>query len=217
MNENAHRIYKPQVTAEAYEEHAFHPIRIESVTEQLRQICYSGHTNILEIGVGKGFLRHCLKLFPQISHTTIYIAEDLHPGYVGSVTNTPFEDSQFDVVVVCGEVLEHLPFSEFLPALKEIRRVARHKVIVSLPDKRRYFGVAICLARLGWLTFEWNPTRRRYARQEFKFDGEHYWEIGCKGTTNKDVVSKIREAGFKIERQYRLEKHDWHCFFILRT
>ena len=28
-------IYKPQVTADAYEMHAFHPLRIESITEQL--------------------------------------------------------------------------------------------------------------------------------------------------------------------------------------
>ncbi len=215
MNRDIQRIYKPQVTAEAYEKHAFHPIRIESITEQLRQICYSGHTNILEIGVGKGFLRQCFALFPQITHTTIDIAEDLSPDYVGSLTNMPFEDSQFDVVV-CGQVLEHLPFTDFLPALKEIRRVARHKVIISLPDKRRHFGFAVCLARFGWFRFEWNPARRRHASQEYKFDGEHYWEIGCKGMLGKDIVKKMREAGFKIERQYRLWKHPWHCFFILR-
>lgn len=214
MNGKTHKIYKPQVTAEAYDKHAFHPLRIESITEQLRQICYSGYTNILEIGVGRGFLKHVFRLFPQISHTTIDIAEDLSPDHVGSVTNMPFEDSQFDVVV-CGQVLEHLPFTEFLPALKEIRRVARHKVILSLPDKRHHFGIAVCLARFGWFGFEWNPARRRIARKEYEFNGEHYWEIGCKRTLRKDIVKKIKEAGFKIEKQYRLPKHAWHCFFIL--
>jgi SAM-dependent methyltransferase len=216
MNERANKVYEPQVTADVYEENAFHPLRIESITEQLRQISCSGHSNILEIGVGKGFLKHCLKLFPQVSHTTIDIAPDLHPDYVGSVTNMPFEDNQFDVVV-CGQVLEHLPFADFLPALKEIRRVARHKAIISLPDKRRHFGLAVCLARLGWFTCEWNLTRWRYGRREHKFDGQHYWEIGCKGTLGKDVVKKVREAGFKVEKQYRLWKHPWHCFFILRA
>lgn len=163
MNRNTQKIYKPQVPAEIYEKNAFHPLRIESITEQLRQISYSGYTNILEIGVGKGFLKHCFQLFPQISHTTIDIAEDLHPDYVGSVTNMPFENKQFDVVV-CAEVLEHLAFTDFLPSLKEIRRVARHKAILSLPDKRRHFGFAICLARFGWFRFEWNPARWRNAR-----------------------------------------------------
>ncbi len=215
MNGNTHKMYKSQVTMDIYVKNAFHPLRIESITEQLRQICYSGYTTILEIGVGKGFLKHCFKLFPQISLKTIDINKDLHPDYIGTVTNMPFEDNQFEVVL-CAQVLEHLPFTDFLTALSEIRRVARHKVIISLPDRRRHFGFAVCVARFGWFKFEWNPARRRYARQQFEFNGEHYWEIGCKGSLGKDVVKNIKEAGFRIEKQYRLWKHSWHCFFILR-
>lgn len=69
------KMYDPQETIERYKKNAFSPLRIESITEQLRQICYSGYTNILEIGIAGGFLRHCFKLFPQISHTTLDIAE----------------------------------------------------------------------------------------------------------------------------------------------
>jgi predicted O-methyltransferase YrrM len=88
------RAHEPQVPADCYKKHAFHPFRIESTTEQLRQICYTGYTNILEIGVGIGFLKHCAcaNLFPQISLTTLDIAEDFYPDYVGSVTNMPFEE-----------------------------------------------------------------------------------------------------------------------------
>ncbi len=206
---------KPQVTADRYEEHAFHPLRIESITEQLRQICYSGYTNILEIGVGIGFLRHCFKLFPQISHTTVDIAEDLHPDYVGSVTDMPFEDKQFELTV-CGQVLEHLPFTEFLPALNEIRRVTRHRVILSLSDVRRRLGFGFCLPRIGWFHSEWSPARWRRARQTLRFEGEHYWEIGYRGTLRRHVVGRIKQAGFVIEKQYRLFRHPWHSFFILR-
>lgn len=216
MHTNKHERYKRQVTADLYEKHGFDPLRIESITEQLRQICYTGYRNILEIGCAGGFLRHCFKLFPQISHVTLDIAEELSPDYVGSVTEMPFEDNQFDLVA-CGEVLEHLPFVDFLSAMKEIRRVARHKAIISLPDRRRHFGLAFCLARFGWFVFEWNPARRCYARKEYEFDGQHYWEIGCKGTMAKDVVRKIKQAGFKIEKQYRLWEHPWHCFFVLRV
>ncbi len=205
---------KKQVASDCYEKHAFHPLRIESITEQLRLICYSGYTDVLEIGVGKGFLGHCLKEFPQISHTTLDIAEDLNPDYIGSVLHMPFEDNRFDIVVCC-QVLEHLPFAELLPSLKEIRRVVRHKAIISLPDKRRHWGIAVCVARFGWFKFEWNPSRWHNARNRLKFNGEHYWEIGCKGTLGNDVVSSIKKAGFKIEKQYRLWNHPWHCFFIL--
>ncbi len=216
MNENRRGINKIQGIKEQYQKHGFDPLRIESITEQLRQICYSGYTNILEIGIVGGFLKHCFKLFPQISHTTIDIAEDLSPDYVGSVTNLPFEDNQFDVVV-CGQVLEHLPFTEFIPALKEIRRIARHKAIISLPDATRHFGIAVCLARFGWFRFEWNPKRRGNARRKVEFICQHYWEIGYKNSLNKDVVRDIKLAGFKIEKQYRLWEHAWHRFFILRV
>jgi SAM-dependent methyltransferase len=206
-----------EVNREIYLACAFDALRIESITEQLRQVCYSGYTNILEIGVGAGFLRHCLKFFPQVSHTTIDIAGDLSPDYVGSVTRMPFKDKQFDLILCC-EVLEHMPFTDFLPALREMRRVARHRVILSLPDRTRHFGVAVCLARLGWVVLEWNPNRRAYATRKLVSEtGHHYWEIGCKKTLARDVTRAIREAGFRIEKQYRLPKHAWHRFFILHA
>jgi len=178
MDRHAKKMYDPQETIERYKKNAFDPLRIESITEQLRQICYSGYTNILEIGIAGGFLRHCFKLFPQISLTSLDIAEDLRPDYVGSVTNMPFEDSQFDVIV-CGEVLEHLPFTDFLQAMKEIRKVARHKVIISLQDKRYHFGFAVLLGSAGlssngiqreggkresWLSLTANITGRSAAK-----------------------------------------------------
>jgi SAM-dependent methyltransferase len=206
--------HNPAERADYYGEHAWHPLRVESITEQLREICYSGYRDVLEIGVGNGFLTHCLRFFPEIHHTTLDIDASLHPDRVGSVTNMPFADQQFDVVLCC-QVLEHLPFFQFLPALREIRRVTRHKVILSLPDKRRRFGLAACLARAGWLTWELNMPRWKHARRTLPDDDEHRWEIGCKGTLGRDVVRKIREAGFTIERQYRLHGHEWHTFFIL--
>jgi len=206
----------PNVTIQGYAKNAFHPLRVESVTEQLRQVSYSGCRSVLEIGVAGSFMRHCLKLYPQISYTSLDVAEELKPDYVGSVTQMPFTDNQFDMVL-CSQVLEHLPFAELPQALAEIRRVTRARAIISLPDKRRHFGVAICIARWGWHTVEWNPARRKNRVRPFTFNGEHYWEIGCKGSTGRKLVKTIRETGFAIEKQYRLPKHPYHCFFLLQA
>lgn len=214
MIENSDKSCDPELLIQRYKKHGFDPLRIESVTEQLRQICYSQCSNILEVGIAGGVLRHFFELFPQISHTTIDIAEDFSPDHVGSVTEMPFEDGQFDMILCC-QVLEHLPFSEFLPALKELKRVTSEKVILSLPDKTRHFGVAVCLARLGWFSFEWNPVRIKYALRGLQSKGQHCWEIGCKGTLQKDIVRSIKEAGFEIEKHYRLYRYPWHHFFIL--
>jgi 2-polyprenyl-3-methyl-5-hydroxy-6-metoxy-1,4-benzoquinol methylase len=218
MDESINRtIHNPRITIESYKKHSFESLRIESITEQLRLISNSGYTNVLEIGTAGGFLKHCFKLFPHISHTTIDIAEELTPDYIGSVVEMPFKDKQFDLIVCC-EVLEHLPFDDFLPSLQEIRRVTRHEAIISMPDSTRHFGIAVCLARFGWFRFEWNPKRRSNTRRKVDYSiCQHYWEIGYKGSEARDVVSNIKKAGFKIKEQYRLSKHDWHRFFILQA
>lgn len=206
--------YNTQVSANHYKKHEFDSLRIESITEQLRQVCFSGYTNMLEIGIGNGFLKHCLDFFSQVNLTTADIAEDLQPDYLCSVLDMPFKDEQFDLVL-CFEVLEHLRFEDFLPALKEIRRITRHRVIISLPDVTRHFGLIISLARFRGISLNWNQLRKCYSRKEFKFNGEHYWEIGYKNALPKDVIGKIKTAGFRIEKQFRLAKHPWHRFFIL--
>lgn len=204
----------PQVGKSHYLEEGFSPLRIESITQQVREICYSGCTKILEIGVGKGLLKHFLHPFPNVSHTSIDIDMNLHPDYVGSVTQMPFENNKFELTVCC-QVLEHLPFAEFLLALKEVRRVTEKKVILSMPDVRKHLGLALRVPGIkDWVKYECNLDRLRLGPK--RFDGQHYWEIGYKGTTGRDVVTKIRQAGFKIERKYRLERHRWHSFFILK-
>ncbi|MBN1846255.1 MAG: methyltransferase domain-containing protein [Sedimentisphaerales bacterium] len=216
MQDNGHNRRRPGISVEKYQKHLFDPLRIESITEQLRQISYSGCRSVLEIGAAGGFLSHCLKLFPQVSHLTIDIAEALSPDCVASVTQMPFADDQFELIV-CGQVLEHLPFAAFLPALRELRRVARHKVILSLPDITRHFGLAVCLARRGWFRWEWNPINRRCQHRQSAIAAEHYWEIGYQDIRAETVVKAIEQAGFILESQYRLWKHPWHRFFLLQV
>jgi len=51
-----------------------------------------------------------------------------------SITHTPFPDSIFDRVIL-SEILEHLEDSSHSKALKEVRRLAKKYVIVSVPYK----------------------------------------------------------------------------------
>lgn len=209
-----HTDYRPQVSALHYEKERFSPLRIESITQQVREICYSGCTKILEIGVGRGLLKHFLQPFRNICFVSVDIDENLHPDYVASVTDLPFENKQFELTV-CSQVLEHLPFDQFIVALREIRRVTERKVILSLPDIRKHSGIALRIPGIkDWVKWEFNLDQASLGYKSF--DGQHYWEIGYKDTTGKMIIRKIRQAGFKIERQYRLDKHRWHCFFILQ-
>ena len=52
---------------------------------------------------------------------------------LGSIESLPFPDRSFDLVLCC-EVLEHLPFEVYPRALKEIERVAAKYIIVTVPN-----------------------------------------------------------------------------------
>ncbi len=202
--------HQQQVKPSHYENEGLAPLRIDSVSHQIREISFSNCQNILEIGVGGGLVKHFLTLFPNIKHTSLDIAADLNPDYVGSVIDMPFEDNAFEFTLCC-QVLEHIPFQDFLPSLQEIRRVTQTKVVLSLPDQRRVMGLSLCLPKIPWKKWELNykliPSQHK--------DRDHQWEIGVAGTSGSLVEKTILEAGFSIERQYRLEKHSWHCFYIL--
>lgn len=209
----SHTVHSRQVSRSHYQREGFSPLRIENLTQQLREICDSECKKVLEIGVGRGLLRHMLQPFPEISYVGFDIDESLYPDYVGSVTDMPFADRQFELTMCC-EVLEHLPLEELPVALKEIRRVTEKKVIISLPDKRKHSGVALRIPGISnWVKWGFNLDPPGLGCK--KFDGQHYWEIGYKGSRGRTILRHIREAGFTIERQYRLERHRWHCFFIL--
>lgn len=52
---------------------------------------------------------------------------------VGSIEDLPFEDDNFDIVLCC-EVLEHLPVEIYEKSLKEIERVAKKYILLSVPN-----------------------------------------------------------------------------------
>lgn len=198
-----------------YERYGFDPLRIESATEQLRLVSYSGCREVLEVGCAGGTLKSWSKAFPQLRWATLDLAEELHPDYVGSVTHMPVPDGSFDMVICC-QVLEHLPFDQFGKALSEMRRVTRDKAILSLPDRSRMmFRLAVRLPHRDWLSVECNMPRWRDWRTGFRRTGQHLWEMGCKGTRTSDVMAAIERAGFAVETHYRLQKYAWHHFFLL--
>lgn len=93
--------------------------------------------SILDAGCGEGELLRRGVLPPGVAPVCLdlraeslaEIARDVR-RVRGSVQALPFPNGAFDVVV-CLEVLEHL--DDPAAALRELRRVARHAVVVSVP------------------------------------------------------------------------------------
>jgi protein-L-isoaspartate O-methyltransferase len=79
-----------QVGVKHYEQEGLSPLRVESITQQLREIAKSKCHRILEIGVGAGLIKAFLGKFSEVEYTSIDIDERLSPDYVGSVLSMPF-------------------------------------------------------------------------------------------------------------------------------
>ncbi|MBU1863736.1 MAG: methyltransferase domain-containing protein [Candidatus Omnitrophica bacterium] len=171
--------------------------------DEVRKV--SPHT-VLEVGVGSSFVSRYLQNYYNL--TTLDISNDVGPDCVGSVTHFPFKDNTFDVVLCC-EVLEHLPFSDFEAALSELKRIAKRRVIMSLPDKRPFFPVQFpIIGRIKIPYFFFHQP-------EHIFDGQHHWEINARGTELKKILETIENMNFAVIDTYQVFENYKHRFFML--
>lgn len=183
-----------------------------SLWHQINEVMSKKPKKILEIGVGNGLVRHVFALLGQ-SIKTVDIDPQLRPDYVADARKLPFANSRFDVVL-CAQVLEHMPFSDFPKALKELQRICGRYVILTLPhDYLTYFMMHFKLIpfiepiRLLVTLPRW---------QTHEFNGQHYWEIGKKGYSLNKICKEITRAKFVIEKSYCLPENPYHRFFVLK-
>jgi len=166
--------------------------------------------NILEIGAGINFLK---KYFSdiKINYKTLDIAKELNPDILGSVTKIPLKANSFDLVCAF-QVLEHLPFNKFEKCLKEMLRVAKKDILISLPYNRiQFFKFELKIPLIPKIHIVFNLP---LFFKKFKFDGEHYWEIGAKGYSLRKI-KKIMGRYFKIKEIIHPYENKYHLFFIL--
>jgi ubiquinone/menaquinone biosynthesis C-methylase UbiE len=94
--------------------------------------------SLLEVGCGEGRIINTLqnqyeKIFGMdISDEALKHVET--PKIKGRIENIPFPDNSFDIVLCC-EVLEHLPSPIYEKALKEIQRVSKKYILISVPNE----------------------------------------------------------------------------------
>lgn len=184
--------------------------RYNSYWHQFDEIFSSGATSVLEIGVGNNVLLPFLES-KGVSTTTLDLESSLAPKVIGSVTSLPFADNAFDVVVCC-QVLEHLPFDQFDHCLKEIRRVTNNKFVLSLPDKT--LGLSVLLRVPNFLFWEFQIFSPWAVRAPIRSVKEHYWEIGRRGYPPRKIIKHLNDIGFSVERHYRVPEYPYHHFFI---
>jgi len=187
--------------------------RFCSYWHQIDEVMALRPDRVLEIGVGNGFVNNYLRT-KGINICTLDIFEALKPDIAGSLLNIPFKHESFDVVLCC-QVLEHLPYKDFSSAFSEIFRVSKKHVIISLPDVTTVYRINLEIPRLNVPIKKLVPHPfPRFAQHEF--DGEHFWEIGKRGYPLKKICNDMLINRFKIIKTYRVYEYYYHRFFILR-
>jgi len=143
--------------------------------------------DILEIGVGEGFLAGYLSAqFPGTGYTGVDISkEDLErlrrlfphiKTHLGTVYDLALRPGQYDTVL-CAEVLEHLDGPE--RAIQEIAKLQPQRVLVSVPHEP-WFMVSNLLR---------GKNLRRWGN-----------DIGHVNHWNRRTFRKLLERYFKIQR-----------------
>ena len=114
--------------------------RIEEIVKRAK-----GSYTVLEVGCNEGFLS---KLLMEEGHQVTSVDNDIKAlrkaeelfgimGIKADACALPFEDGQFDLVIG-GELLEHLDNPG--KGLSELFRVAKRRVIISLPIGEYWLG-----------------------------------------------------------------------------
>ncbi len=176
---------------------------------QVRDCLSYSPSRVLVVGVGVGLEPVLLRHKFGLEVVTIDIDPEFAPDYVGSVHDmNMFSDMRFDVAIA-SHVLEHLPFSYFRKALKELSRVSKHTVLF-LPYAGRHMALKFVYAQrvreysLG-LTIP--PVKRVTGERPDLQSGEHYWECGYWGYS-PNRITRILSDYFAVDKVYH--NPDWN-------
>jgi len=200
-----------QVSRENYKAGKYAKLdRFASYAVQVELIGATQPLSVLEIGVGDSVVSEYFRRHSPIAYTTADFAADLSPDIVADVRKLPLEANSYDTVCAF-EVLEHLPFSEFEGAVRELMRVATKYVLISLPHFNHpiKFSVKVPLVReIKFLLQIPHP-------KVHVFDGQHYWEIGKRGYPARRIRSVLSKYGV-VEREFVPFENPAHRFFMIR-
>lgn len=189
--------------------------RLHAYLEQFRLIT-GNDIKILEIGKGAGIFKN---MTTAAGYKYISIDHDINtsPEIVSDVTNLSVKDKSFDYVYCC-QVLEHLPFDKLRQSISELSRIAKMKVIISLPDNRKHFRFHLKMPKLDFRkVFSIPKTGKNIAVEP---QSQHFWEIGDSRFRNcvseNEILNLLHKSpDIKNISHYRFFERPYQHFFVL--
>lgn len=190
------------------------PQRWASYREQIRVALGGKPKSVLYVGAGDNIVASVLGAAGCAVTRFDYDAA-LGVDVVGDVRkiDSLVEESSFDSVMCC-QVLEHLPLNDFDATLAALCKVSRHRVIISLPYCHKHLGgMSIQVPKLPKLSIDVFVPKFWHS---WKFDGEHYWEVGVRGIPVSRITNTISQHA-RIVEQFFVKGNHYHLFYVLEV
>lgn len=167
--------------------------------------------SVLEIGPGNGLVSSFLRR-SGIDVTTADINPALEPDICAPLSEIPqhLSGRRFDVVVCC-EVLEHMPFEQFEANIKTMQSIG-DRLYMTLPNYKKAFGIGalLRLPRIRAKPFGWYFTYR----QNRKLTDQHFWEIDYSPECRLPEIVSLLKRHYPSVRTERYALNAYHQAFV---
>lgn len=201
---------KVQVNDEHYNfTNYYHKERWISIWKQIDLILKYKGKKILEVGPGAGILKDVIEKF-DVSVDTLDLDPRLEPTILGSLTNVNLDGYNYDIVCAF-QILEHIPYENFISCVDNMLNGSQKYVIFSLPNAKQAYRYSFKIPFFKQYDFFINlPVKQK----EHIFDGEHYWEVEKKGYAVNKIIYDLSSI-CNIEECFRLPQNPYHHFFVV--
>lgn len=199
-----------QVTPKHYGTSYDDRYRWNSYWHQLETIGSLAPRSVVEIGPGAGLLTWYMRKRMGLRVVTVDHDPAVSPDIVASVERLQFPDLGFRPdMIVAFQVLEHLPFERLGNIAERLGSVAERHVVVSLPQVGHWLQINWRIWR-----FEGGVAKKLHGPRRWRFDGQHYWEVGALGTGRRAVRRALGAAG-TLEQERVYHGNAYHREYVL--
>lgn len=181
-----------------------------SYWKQLDLVLRCKPRRVLVVGIGDGVVPRYL-VDQGVAVDTLDLDPNLRPTIVGDVRTLSSSSCERYDVVLCCQVLEHMPFEDFEAALHNLLCVTK-TLIVSLPYSHVLVGrLEVRLPIFGRAKLSITVPK---FWQKWRFDGQHYWELGTRGFGVGHFRSWLGKR-CHIQGECSTFSNPYHRFYVL--